>query len=68
MEILNGAALPSVVIEAAEMLLKKQFPQITFQTHLRGLSLGGFEPEPFETVQIHHTGHFHWVVSASVGG
>ena len=28
----------------------------------------GFSPVTHESVQIHHTGHFHWVTSCSVGG
>ena len=68
MEILNGDALCGLVIEAAEILLRKQFPLVTMQTHFTGMTMSGFEPAPYETVQLHHTGHFHWVVSASLGG
>ena len=55
-------------IQFAQQLLHTQFPT------LDGLQLtvlsqnNGFCPVSSESIQIHHTGKFHWVTSCSIGG
>ena len=54
-------------INAAQQLLKEQFPNIDgLQDSL--LSQLSFNPSVNEGIQIHHIGQYHWVTSTSMGG
>ena len=66
-QILNHSMLDDNVINEAQRILRKQFG------HVKGwqdtvLSQKYFLQINEESVQIHHTGHEHWVCSTSIGG
>ena len=55
-------------ITFAQNLLQQQFPILNgLQTPLMSQN-NGFWPVTDESIQIHHTGQFHWVTSCSIGG
>ena len=54
------------IINAAQQLIKKGAPAVGgIQDTLLAQR---FDRNPYESVQIHHTGECHWVTSSSIGG
>jgi len=67
-QISDGKPLYDEHISFAEKLLKQQFPTLDgLQSPLLSQN-NGFSPVQDESIQIHHTGMFHWVTSTSIGG
>ena len=67
-QILEGKPLHDDHISFAQKLLQKQFPMLDgLQSPLLSQN-SGFCPVKDESIQIHHTGKFHWVTSSSIGG
>ena len=65
--ILSNAKLDDNVINRAQRILREQFKNISgWQDTL--LSQISFEPVNEECIQIHHTGHDHWVCSTFIDG
>ena len=59
----TGEPLDDAVINAAQRLLQQQFPQIKgLQPTVYSQAVHKFQevPEGSESIQIHHTGAFHW--------
>jgi len=66
-QISDGKPLYDEHISFAEKLLKQQFPTLDgLQSPLLSQN-NGFSPVQDESIQIHHTGMFHWVTSTSIG-
>jgi len=55
-------------IHFAHQLLQHQFPSLDGLQPTVLSQNNGFYPVTHESVQIHYTGHFHWVTSCSIGG
>ena len=67
-QISDGKPLYNEHISFAEKLLKQQFPMLDgLQSPLLSQN-NGFSSVQDESIQIHHTGMFHWVTSTSIGG
>jgi len=67
-QISDGKPLYDEHISFAKKLLKQQFPTLDgLQSPLLSQN-NGFSPVQDESIQIHHTGMFHWVTSSSIGG
>ncbi|CAB3978706.1 Hypothetical predicted protein [Paramuricea clavata] len=65
--ILSNAKLDDNVINRAQRILREQFNNISgWQDTI--LSQTSFVPVKEECIQIHHTGHDHWVCSTSING
>ena len=66
----TGQPLDDTIIEASQRLLCRQFPQFKgLQPTLYSQALHKFQehPEGSDSIQIHHTGTFHWVTSTTIG-
>lgn len=65
--ILRNGKLDDNVVNRAQRILREQFKNISgWQDTV--LSQTSFVPVNEECIQIHHTGHDHWVCSTSIGG
>ena len=63
-----GQVLSDAHICAALKLLSTQFPEVSgFQLTNFSENYEKLKPASSSTIQIHHTGTFHWVVSTSIG-
>ena len=65
----SGDWVCDVIIEKATHMLKSQFPDVQgLQYSMKSKSqLSNFGPVTGDSIQIHHDGGFHWVVSTSKG-
>ena len=64
--ILEGQEICDQIINAAMILLNRDFPFFTFQSSSMSHSLLTYCP--FETIHVHHNGHGHFCTSSSIGG
>ena len=55
-------------IHIAQQLLHKQFPTLDGLQPTVPSQNNGFCSVKSESIQVHHTGEFHWVTSCSIGG
>ncbi len=70
-EILTGAKLTDQHMTFATTLLKQQFPEVDGLQSTLLSQINAFRPvgrSDHNSIQLHHTGQFHWVMSASVSG
>ena len=69
-EILRGKELTDEHMSFASMLLEQQFPYLDGLQSTLLAQNNGFSPvrSDCDSIQIHHTGEFHWVTSAASNG
>ena len=64
--ILEGQEICDQIVNAAMILLNRDFPFFTFQSSSMSHSLLTYCP--FETIHVHHNGQGHFCTSSSIGG